>query len=292
MNEAEARNAGYCRWSPGERQRLERPLQEAIAELRRLLPMGARRFERLLGAGLADAVRHDTGFYLGGFAARRALGSELLVDIDPFLLTHQLDHRIQHGGRAYSIRDSFLGAGDWRPLLHALTRSITHREIVDIVDAGYEYRDTRWYRRALARAATPRPVSRNYVGLSSPDKVDSYFRQAAEMCRSIERSGLMRRRDYGRRLSSFATPMVRLPWIELGEVDIGIAIGPEGELYRFASGKHRTAAAQALKLTSIPVEIRMVHAGWLARHMETGLTPLAALRNGIKALAQAKPGAR
>jgi hypothetical protein len=119
-------------------------------------------------------------------------------------------------------------------------------------------------------------VKRNHVVLSSPGKVEAiYFRHTAELCRSIGETGLLRRSDYGTRLASLARPSVRLPWIEFGEVDIGVAVGAAGEVYRFASGKHRTAAAQVLKIRSMPVEIRMVHADWLVRQMEdTGLAPV------------------
>ena len=121
--------------------------------------------------------------------------------------------------------------------------------------------------------------------LSSPGKVEAYFRHTAELCRSIGESGLSRRSDYGPRLASLASPSVRLPWIEFGEVDIGVAVGASGEVYRFASGKHRTAAAQVLKIRSMPVEIRMVHADWLVRQVEeTGLAPVAALCRGIETL--------
>lgn len=288
MTEAVAGPDGYRRWQRGERERLDRPLQEAMAELRRLLPMGNRRFERLLGSAVADAVRRGSGFYLGGFAAKRALASRLVIDIAPSLLEHQLDHRVRQGTRAYSVRDKFVGAGDWTPLLHELRRSLTHREVIEIVAANYRYRDTRTFRRALDRSGTARPVKRNFVALSSPAKVERYFLQTTEMCRSIEQSGLSRRSDHRWRIASLARPLVRLPWLELGEVDIGVAIGAAGELYRFASGKHRTAAAQALKLPSMPVEIRMVHGEWLARQMaETGLAPVAALAFGIDTLALA-----
>ena len=56
------------------------------------------------------------------------------------------------------------------------------------------------------------------------------------------------------------------------ERDIGVAITETGELIRHLGGKHRTAIAQALNLPTMPVEIRMVHTGWLAKQMErTGL---------------------
>jgi hypothetical protein len=289
---ATAKPAVYSRLTSGERQLAEHPLREGISGLRRLLPLSPKGFERRLERAMAEAVRHGAGFYLGGFAARRALMRELWIDIDPAVLERRLEHRFRKDGRVHMIRDRFLGAGDWTPLLRRLERSSTHREVAEVVEAGFDYRATRSYARALERARGPKPVRRNFVRLSSPDRIEAYFRQTAEMCRSIEAFGLLRRSDYGRRLSSFSRPSVRLPWIEFGELDVGVAIGAGGEFYRFASGKHRTAAAQVLKLASIPVEIRLVHADWLRQQMETGLGPLAALRRGIEALAQTAPVGR
>lgn len=283
MSDAAAGSSAYRRPTSGERQLAEHPLLEGITALQRLLPLSQARFERRLARAMAEANRRGNGFYLAGFAARRALGRELWIDIDPAMLERRLEHRFWLDGQVRIIRDRFLGAGDWTPLLSRLHRSTTHREVAEVVEAGLDYRATPMYAKALNRARGPKPMRRNFVRLSSPDKVEAYFRQTAEMCRSIEEFGLMRRSDYGRRLSSFARPSIRLPWVEFGELDIGVAIGARGELYRFASGKHRTAAAQALKLTSIPVEIRLVHADWLARQMaESGRPPLDALLDAIR----------
>lgn len=281
MSEAE----GYRPWPRDERPRVKLVNSDVTSALRRLLPVSRRRFERLLAAAMAEAARHGSGFWLPGFVARRALGRDLVIDIDPGVLRQRLDHLFRQGDEPCDIRDRFIGAGDWTPVLRGLRNSSTHREVAEIVAAGFDYRRTASYRKALERAAVARPVKRNFVVLSSPAKIEAYFRRSAEMCRSIGQSGVLRRADQGRRLASFATPSVRLPWVELGEVDVGVAVGSGGELYRFAAGKHRTAAAQVLNIASIPVEVRLVHADWLARQItDTGLSPTAALLHGIARL--------
>lgn len=285
MSDGASTAVPYSRLGKGEKRLHDRPLLEAVSALKTLAPLSRLRFDSLLSDALEQARRCGSGFYLGGFAARRALGTKLLIDIDPSVLEKQLDHRVRQGEEVYSIRDRFLGAGDWTPLLHLLRRSSTHREVMEVVEAEFAYRSTTGYRRALERAGTERPVKRNYVALSSPAKVEAYFRQTTEMCRSIQRHGLLRRADYGFKLGSIRRPSIRLPWVELGELDIGVAIGASGELYRFASGKHRTPAAQALGLKSIPVEVRMVHAEWLERAIKgTALPPTEALLSGLDRL--------
>jgi hypothetical protein len=250
----------------------------------------SRLFERRLVKGLGDAARAGEGFYLGSFAARRALGDALVTDTDPRRIKQRLKHRIVTDGRTHLIRDKFLGAGDWAPLLDPLTGSSTHREVHDVVRAKLDYRKTFMYRTAIERAGGPKPVRRNFVALKTPELVESYFQGIVELVRSIEQSGMARRAEFRRLSHIFADPQVRKPWVEAMEADIGAAIGAEGQIYRFAPGKHRTAVAQALKLRSIPVEVRIVHASWLERQVaETGLPPVEALLHGIENLDKSKP---
>jgi hypothetical protein len=278
--------AGYRRVRPSERSLHEGTLGEALSGLRGFLPLSVKTFENRLAAGLETARRAGTGFYLGGFAGRRALGNALVINVDPRLIELRLQHRAAEADRVYLIRDRFLGAGDWTALLSGVRNSSTYKEVQEIIEAGLDYRKTEAYRTALQRAGGPRPVSRNFVALRSPELVERYFSQTAELCRSIRDHGLQRRAHYGRRMGeSLRNPRVRLPWVELGESEVGIAIGAGGEIYRFASGKHRTAVAQALGLDSMPGEIRMVHATWLDRQMaNSGLSVVEALLRGVRAL--------
>lgn len=279
-------HAGYRRVQSKERSRHEGPLSEAWAALRGVLPLRHAAFEKRLAQGLAEAERLGSGFFLGGFPARRALGADLVIEVDPRRIEHRLEHRVAEGEHVYLIRDRFLGAGDWSPLLTSLRNASTYREVEEIVQAGLDYRETRAYRMALERAGGPNPVNRNFVALSSPERVATYFRLTAELCRSIRERGVERRSARGRCLSaSPRSAAVRLPWVEWGEADIGAAVGPDGTIYRFASGKHRTAAAQALGLESMPVEVRMVHAGWLRALMRDGTaSTVEALVEGVRAL--------
>lgn len=284
MTDTVAGPSAYRRLTSGERKKSNGGLVDSIAEMRRLLPLGMASFEARLGRAMEKAIASG-GFHLGGFAARRALGRALMVDVDPGVLERRLEYRLKQGDRVHSIRDKFVGGGDWTPLLRPLGRCSTHREVVEIVEAGLDYRKTRSYAKARDRLERGNPVRRNFVALSTPAKLETYFRQTADMCRSVQEFGIVPRREYGWRLASFARPSVRLPWIEFGEAEIGLAIGADGDLYSFASGKHRTAAAMALGLSVMPAEIRLVNAHWLARQMaESGLSPVQGLRYGVERL--------
>lgn len=285
---------GFRRVRPAERSLHQGPFGEAIAGFRGFLPLSRAKFESRLAQALAAAQRKGTGFYLGGFPGRRALAGTLVIETDPRAIEFRLEHRVAEDGRVFLIRDRFLGAGNWTPLLRNVWSSSTYKEVAEIVRADLDYKATGAYRAALERAGGPKPVSRNFVALSSPDLVESYFRQTAELCRSIRDRGFLRRAEQGRRIGdTLKNPRVRLPWVELGESEVGIAIGAGGEIYRFASGKHRTAVAQALGLASIPVEIRMVHATWLERQVaESGLRPVEAMLRGVEELGSDGTGDR
>jgi hypothetical protein len=277
---------GYRRVQSKERSLHAGPLGEAWAALKGTLPLGRDAFGRKLAGALDEAARRGSGFYLGGFPARRALGARLVIDVDPRRIEHRLEHRVAEAGRIYLIRDRFLGAGDWSPLLTRVRSASTYREVEEIVKAGLDYRETRAYREALEKANGANPVNRNFVALNSTERVETYFRQTAELCRSIRERGVERRAAVGRRFGGNPKALsVRLPWVEWGEADIGAAVGADGTIYRFASGKHRTAAAQSLGLSSMPVEVRMVHADWLGARMREGAnSPVEALVEGVRAL--------
>jgi hypothetical protein len=259
----------------------------AIATAKAMLPLRYGRFERVLAAAVEEASTAKNGFYLADYPARRALGQRLVIDVDPTMIRYRLRHRMTVSNAPVNLHDKFLGAGDWADLLQPIADSSTHREVSEIVAMDMDYRRTQAYRVAVERAGGDNPVERNFVALKTPELVESYYRLTTDLCRSIEKHGVGRRSEYRGAVNLFKNPRVRLPWVELMESDVGVAVGPNGELYRFASGKHRTAAAQSMRLPSIPVEVRMVHETWLRRQMTDARMPVVnALIEGVRSLAR------
>lgn len=276
--EVSARLPGWS-FSPG-----FAPVARAVGMLRATLPLRPSRLESRLEE-LLSKIKPRSGFYLGGFPGRRALGEQLLIDIDPRILRLRLKQRIETRGTRVYIHDKFIGTGTWGRILHPLDSSATHRDVMEIVHQDFDYRSTNAYRSAMRKSRTERPIRRNFVELKSPRLVEGYFRHATDLCRSVQESGVRRRTEW--REGIFANPRVRLPWVEWMEADIGIAIGRDGGIYHFGSGKHRIAAAQAMGLKSIPAEVRMVHLNWLRNQVtRTGLAPVQALLKGIEDLAR------
>jgi ParB-like chromosome segregation protein Spo0J len=102
-------------------------------------------------------------------------------------------------------------------------------------------------------------VTRQHRRLRTRADVDEYFERFVALFRSIEQHGVVRRAA-GR------------------DRDIGVALGPWGDLVRLPGGQHRLAIASVLGLERIPVQIRMVHADLLRRRMDgRELGPVAAL---------------
>ena len=257
----------------------------ALATLQQLIPLRRVRFERHLESALRDAPGMPNRFFLDGFAARRALGPALVINIDPQQVQRRLKPRAGRVAKVVCFEDKFVGAGDWEPMLEPVSASATHRDVQEIIEAGLDHRATRAYSKALRRASGRRPVRRNFIALKTPHLVDGYFLHVTDLCRSIQGKGILPRTRFRHFGHAFKNPRMRLPVVELAESDIGISIGPDGELCHFGPGKHRIAAAQAFGLKSIPVEVRLVHLTWLQSQISIyGCNPVDALLAGIQRL--------
>jgi hypothetical protein len=160
--------------------------------------------------------------------------------------------------------------------------------MVELVKAGDDYRGSRPYRRLMRRVRRRRPSERNGVLLSTEEDVEAYLRYCRALIKSARKHGVVRRRTSGTfRGRWLKHRSARPPLVDLAERDVGVAIDVNGELVRHLGGKHRTAIAQALGMERIPVEVRLVHVGWLAEEMRrTGLAAHLALQAGLKRLAE------
>lgn len=256
------------------------------AQLARLVPLSKRRFARRLKTAIDEAERTGDGFYLTRFAAQRALGSSLVIDVDPRRLAHKLPDRLEAQGKSLWIGDRFLAAGDWRDLITPTAKTPVSREVLEIVAADFDFRATAQFKSALARVKAGKRVRRNFRTLASEDAITDYFASVAETARSIAAQGVVGRRQFRRSFRQVLRyRQVRPIWLELFEADIGVAVAADGSLVRFGCGAHRTGAAIALGLESIPVEVRMVHVARLRQWMDIHRCgPLPALLQGIASL--------
>lgn len=124
-------------------------------------------------------------------------------------------------------------------------------------------------------------MRRNNVALDTVSKIDAYFKSTAELLASIADKGVVKRPAFTVDMALSYTPTEIRPLAgEMLERDVGVGIGPQGELLRVCSGLHRTAAALHLGVTSMPVELRMIHIDIL-RQNGAADDPLAAIRRTL-----------
>jgi len=237
-------------------------------------------FDRRVEAALSTR----TGGFVAPHFAFRYFGPALRLWVDPGVLQWRLSDYVESAGTQRWVGDSFIDAGDWSAALALVARSPVHREIVQLVEADLDFRSTRAYRRHSLRLAQNRPQARNGVLLSSPEKIEAYFRYCVDLAQSIQRTGVVPRDDLSlwtqAKLRRAGARPASLDWVE---DDIGVAIDAEGRLIRHLGGKHRTAFAQAFRLERIPVKVRLIHVDWIGRIMqETGLSAQAAVTAGLE----------
>ncbi|HWT31817.1 MAG TPA: hypothetical protein VN240_12435, partial [Propylenella sp.] len=175
----------------------------------------------------------------------------------------------------------FVDDGDWTNVITGVADTAEHRETLELVAYGRRYPRSRTFRRMVLRARKKKPIRRYGIRLDTEDKIHAYFRYFLALIDSVRQHGLQ---DSGA-LEDLNVPIgvgVRGRHVRHNR-NIGVAIAADGRLLRFLGGRHRTAIAQALKLPAVPVEIRFVHAEWLAQETaRTGLTAVKALQDWVR----------
>ncbi|WBV42700.1 hypothetical protein [Pseudoroseomonas cervicalis] len=239
-------------------------------------------FERRLRQALHALLRQPDAAPPALEPAERYFAGHLVLQVPPCRLAWQLLDAVSDGRRVVRLGQRFLDAGDWSEAGERLERSVVHLEMAALCDPSAALQESEIYRYMLRRAAAGTPERRNGVALSSPALIDAYFTHYAALRDRLRAEGYRPRaalpREAGHALRGAAAAR--------REAEVGVAIGPGGEMLRLLGGRHRTALAQLLGLPAMPVRVRLVHAHWLAAQMRrTGLPPHLALPTGLAQLA-------
>lgn len=208
-----------------------------------------------------------------------AAGPQLLGHVATAGISLRLHDWLDYHGRPAHVGRFFQLGGNWQPLLSPIDDSLVMREAEQLHAAGFRFADTVVYDQYVRRIAMGKPVLRGKVFLDSVDLIDAYFSRYVALFRSIETDGLQHHAVHDRLQPKPGGPQQREPqrvglssWrqrlAEWGEREIGVAIGENGDIHRLPGGQHRTAIARVLGLPRLPVQVRLVHAGWLARQPE------------------------
>jgi hypothetical protein len=219
--------------------------------------------------------------------ARWYFGGALRFAIDPARLDRRIVDYVEDGRGRRWMGASFLDAAEWEEAIAELRTSPIHREMFEVVAADLRFRDTHRYRLQAGKLARGKPIHRNGVALATLADLDAYYAYCVDLIKSVRDYGILPRDRVSRLGRAWLKHRdVRPAGIDTAERDIGVAIDERGTLIRHLGGKHRTAIAQALALPSIPVELRLVHVGWLSSEARrTALPAHLALGAALRRLA-------
>jgi hypothetical protein len=248
------------------------------------MPGARSRFERMLAEAVAAEPLENLGYVLPFVLAERILGEAAIIDADPRSIDRWLVSEAKLGDEVQSPRDHFLIDGPWRALVRPLEESRLDDEVREFI-ADSNYRRARVYGKLAKRLSERGAFLRNGVMFRTLEDIDAYCHHHVRLIESIRTNGVVRRSELGRIgvLARRSTP--NAAFLESVETDAGVAVSPRGRLLRYRGGFHRTAAARELGLSSMPVQVKLVHLTWLRKLVrESGLPPLGALVEGLKRL--------
>lgn len=151
----------------------------------------------------------------------------------------------------------------------------------------FDFRQTRVYQRHKSRLDPDNGLRRYNLALGTVQQLDDYFERYVALFRSVQVHGLLPHDQAAHLGTPLARPSLIRDWRSARyERDIGVAVGPKGELLALPGGKHRLAIAHALGLPTVPVEVRLLHTGWLAGlNADAPQDWLAAIGQGLQGLA-------
>lgn len=227
----------------------------------------------------ARRLAHEGGPAIPAAQGHFHFGEKLVIPVSTASLTARLRDNISDHGRLRWIGTHFLDGSDWSRIVEPLEKSSSHAEIIELLKTRQDFHAGARYRAYAKRIEAGATVKRNRIAIDTIEKLDQFFEYYLSLIADIEKNGIVPHSDLGLlRQTGHRHRWTRTLWQDLAERDIGVAIDAAGRLVRHTNGKHRMAAALALGIPRIPVEIRLVHAGWLMREAKRrALSPAHAL---------------
>lgn len=260
-----------------------------LASFAARLPGARDRFRRELAAALEQAPAAGLRYAIPFSLAERVLGGALLIEANPQTMRHWLVSEAKSEEKLETPRDYFVVDGPLGPLRRKVEDSQLDAEARELIACQGDHRSTRLFESLARRLSKQGAFHRNGVLFRSPADIEAYCRHHLALIESIKAHGVVRRSDLARIGASRPTP--NAGFLERVEADAGVAVGPNGRLLRYRGGFHRTAAARELGLNRMPVQVKLVHLGWLRGVVdETGLESYDALIAGLKGLSLSGDG--
>lgn len=197
--------------------------------------------------------------------AQFLLKESLMLDVSPAEIGSQLPYNVDVNGEALKIIDYFIADGDLSAWKSDIDQSRVMAETRELIEADMDFRQTGHYQRRARALAAGKVRRLQHSDHDSIEKLDRYFENSVRMLRLAQRFGILKRPApaVDGANGHFAPVEVRDFWLEMSESNVGVAIDADGSLLRAGPGKHRMVAAKLLGLTSIPCELRLIHATFL-----------------------------
>jgi len=175
---------------------------------------------------------------------------KLLIYINPLKISYYLPVGEEING-VYQNRfwKKFICEGNWEESIKLINDHRKTKAMYELIDAKGQFKEINAYKKHVyeleKNQLNTKNEPRNEV-LDTMEKINEYYCENYKLFNKIKDIGFL------------TTKELNIDSIN----EIGVAIGRNGELYRYGNGYHRMAIAKYLKLNKIPVKIRLIHTEW------------------------------
>lgn len=222
-------------------------------------------FELTIKKQLAGLNRKHA-FSLNAVFARPVVHQFWLNHCPSSLLLNRVHDWVELNDYQVYIADNFIASGNWSSLLTDIRTSSVYKEAQQIQQYQADFRQSPLYKSYANQLAQGRKIVRNKSDIDTVDKLDQYFLRYEALFASIHTYGLLTLKEAHAKVKNLNHVSAIRRWqASWTETEIGVAIGPNGEVATLPGGKHRLSIAAMLGIQSTKAQVRMVHVDWLAR---------------------------
>lgn len=179
-------------------------------------------------------------------------GEKLLIRVNPDNVIYYLPVEKNSKGIIKRYKTNFIIDGNWDKSIELLDehkKTKTINEVLKTYEHGGSFKNTKAFENDKKKFEANNfdeinePIKEKF---NSKDDIDKYYKKNIELYEQISKYGYKKQ-------SKNSSHWTR---------EIGVAIGPNGEIYRYGNGYHRMAIARYLGLKEIPVVVKKIHKDW------------------------------
>lgn len=186
--------------------------------------------------------------------------SKLLIEVNPLEISYYLPvGEVIEGVYHKRCYDKMICEGKWKSQIKLIDEHRKTKGMYELFKENGQYNKTKAYKQHVCELKSDQLNTKNEPPgevLDSMKKIRDYYCNNFELYNRIKYNGFISQRHLGKNL----------------QYEVGIVIDKDGEIYRFGNGYHRMAIARYLKLSKIPVAVRLIHRDWYeyCRHKYCG----------------------